>query len=249
MASIKTESAGNWSDFATTVVLGFFSLIAPIHLSMWLGVDHALDGYPAITLAVWAILTVVSYGILQGLLMAAFALLSRLTAFVEGIVGFVANTVEWALTAVVEVSAQFGLKLLLLPFIPFMFAAKWLYSVFIAGIAERRRQNEELRRLYEEVKDEYGSFEEFVRDFHSGGAQSGQKQKEREDAAAPPPRDAFKEACAAIGLPPDGSFSEAEFKERYHALIKAVHPDMVGPNAFAAQLNEARNVIRKRKGW
>jgi hypothetical protein len=31
--------------------------------------------------------------------------------------------------------------------------------------------------------------------------------------------------------------------------MKAIHPDVIGPNVFATQLNEARALIKSRKGW
>lgn len=65
----------------------------------------------------------------------------------------------------------------------------------------------------------------------------------------PPPRDPFASACEVMGLPADGSFTESQFKARYRALMKEVHPDIAGPNRRAAEVNAASMEIRKRKGW
>lgn len=65
----------------------------------------------------------------------------------------------------------------------------------------------------------------------------------------PPDRDPFASACEVMGLPPDGSFTESQFKARYRALMKEVHPDVAGPNKRAAEVNAASMLIRERKGW
>jgi hypothetical protein len=92
------------------------------------------------------------------------------------------------------------------------------------------------------------SFEDFVRDFNAGTANA------KHDGAGsaggyPPADDPFTAACKLLGLPEAGGFSQAEFKARYQTVIKAVHPDAIGPNALASQVNEARDVIKARKGW
>lgn len=81
--------------------------------------------------------------------------------------------------------------------------------------------------------------------FERGG--SGQYRSRTAEQVAP--ADAFAIACQTLGLASDGSFTQAEFKARYQAVIKAVHPDVIGLSALAAQVNEARDLINSRKGW
>ena len=52
-----------------------------------------------------------------------------------------------------------------------------------------------------------------------------------------------------LGLSPDGSFTVADLKQRFHTLMKAVHPDLAGLTTLATQINEARDIIKTRKGW
>lgn len=257
MARIRSETGSNWADFIRAVVLIFASMISTAHLSLFLKIDQiGMPEWLDITLAL--LVSIVMYGVLNGLITAAFAVLARLTELVEAFTQRVAEFAEWLLTTVVEVSAAWGLKLLALPFLPLIWGARWLHRTFIATFMERRRQREELRRLYEEVKDDYNSFEDFLRDFESGGEQARQSENDRQeqqrrqkerDKPVPSPRDPFKEACVLLGLAPDGSFTQAEFKQRYTAMMKAVHPDILGQNGIAAQVNEARITIKQRKGW
>jgi hypothetical protein len=74
-------------------------------------------------------------------------------------------------------------------------------------------------------------------------------QSAQQDAPPPPARDPFAAACETMGLSADGNFTEAEFKARYRALMKKVHPDIAGPNARAVEVNAAHVLIKKRKGW
>src|SRR5205807_9215245 len=102
---------------------------------------------------------------------------------------------------------------------------------------------------------EYSSFEEFSRQFENGGTAEEEKAEEKsQDSGSqkedqPPPVDKYVLACQTFGMSEDGAFTQAEFKAQYHKLMKAVHPDIIGPNIFATQLNEARDIIKSRKGW
>ena len=125
-----------------------------------------------------------------------------------------------------------------------------VHDGWIAPIAERRRQRAELRRLWEEVRAEYPSYEEFLRAFRGeAGPHEGTSEAGDREAETAPPLDQFAAACATLGLPEDGTFTVTALKARCTELMKAVHPDVIGPNIFATQLNEARALIKARKGW
>jgi hypothetical protein len=99
------------------------------------------------------------------------------------------------------------------------------------------------RAYRREFRGRFGSYREFKGAFEA---------KERADArqqSPPPAPDPFAAACKALGLPADGNFSEREFKARYRALMKEVHPDIAGPNERAARVTAASVTIKKRKGW
>jgi hypothetical protein len=98
-----------------------------------------------------------------------------------------------------------------------------------------------------EFRGAFASYREFKREFNArmNASSSG---SERNDPPAPAP-DPFAAACKVMGLPAGGKFTEAEFKTRYRALMKEVHPDIAGPNERAAQVNAASMEIKKRKGW
>jgi hypothetical protein len=132
----------------------------------------------------------------------------------------------------------------------FPFTRSWslFHGFVLAPMLERRRQREELRRTYEEVKDQFGSYDEFVRSFE-GEAEQDATREEESAPPSPAPADPFAAACRLLGLADTGSFTQAELKARYHQLMKAVHPDIIGATGFATQLNEARDLIKSRKGW
>ena len=98
-----------------------------------------------------------------------------------------------------------------------------------------------------EFRGSFASYREFKSEFKAR-MNAGTSGPERNEPPAPAP-DPFAAACKIIGLPASGNFTEAEFKARYRALMKEVHPDIAGPNERAAQVNAASMLIKKRKGW
>jgi hypothetical protein len=139
--------------------------------------------------------------------------------------------------------ARAGLMALLrLALAPFAYAWGSFHAWAIAPHAERFRQWRELRALYAQVRDQFASFEEFRRAFEGGGEQQQQEQPAPEE-------DRFTKACRLLGLPEDGSFTQAQFKTRYRERMKTAHPDANGSSALAAELNQARDLIKSRKGW
>jgi hypothetical protein len=75
------------------------------------------------------------------------------------------------------------------------------------------------------------------------------KDQSRSDDCGKQSIDRFHAACKTLGLSADGSFTKEELKARYHQLMKAVHPDVIGASPFAMQLNEARDLINLRMNW
>jgi hypothetical protein len=231
------------SDFPPvggTLLLGAVSIVAPWALAMWLGFDTALA---------WLIFNAGPYGygilaLLYGtsfLIIAsagrAVLLLSGRTArtgswLLDKIASALAGAVRW-MTGRVALAGQIiwlGLRALTRP------AEVWLYARF----ARLREEHALWQRYRSEFYQAYTSFAEFRRAYYG----------EDDDARAqdtPEPANTLEQAFALFGLAAD--CGREEFERRYRELIKQVHPDRAGPNAMATQLNEARTLIRKQKGW
>ena len=60
---------------------------------------------------------------------------------------------------------------------------------------------------------------------------------------------ARRKSGMAIGLPTVAAFTQGQLNTRYRILMAKAHPDAGGSNSGASELNRARNVIRKRRGW
>lgn len=138
-----------------------------------------------------------------------------------------------------------------LALVPITLPFRVLKARVIAPMLERRRQAAELRRLYNEVKDQYRSYADFLRAFHGENREDTDTQESaRQDAQTEfAPADGFAAAAALFGLAADGSFTSAEFKAAYRKRMKEAHPDLSGDTALATRLNEARDLINARKGW
>jgi hypothetical protein len=250
MATLKSESAGSRGDFARKVITGFSSACVATYVAGSLGLSFSGGDTQIEALLTFGVTAVFAYGVLNGLTTALFFVVSLVTAVFQFVTGLIEEITARLLTAIVESAAIGAIWLVSLPFKLMRMAVSSAYAFTLAPIVERKRQRDELRKLYEKVKAEYASYEEFVEDFKSGFQNSGKrKADEQHRAKQDHHRDPFKEACAVFGLSPDGMFTERDLKERYGAMIRAVHPDIVGPNALAAQVNQARDLIRKRKGW
>lgn len=117
------------------------------------------------------------------------------------------------------------------------------------------REQRELRRLWcDEFRGEFATFAEFEAAFNGGGASQDAAQDEDNHAEPEPPpadpsADPFAEACRLFDLPPDGTFTRQELTARYRRLMQKAHPEHGGSHEHAAQLNAARDFIKRRKGW
>lgn len=143
------------------------------------------------------------------------------------------------LKALAAAAGRLALRAITFPF-------RIIHARMIAPFLEQRRQMAELRALYAAVMDQYPDFDAFVRAFNSG---TGPEGEEAGEETGTPPRDAYADALAMLGLPSDSAFTNAEFKAAYRMRMKEVHPDITGDQSLATQLNAARDIVLARKGW
>lgn len=248
MAVIRGEPAGSRGEFIRKVILGFVSACIALNAVVALRLGDRSD---FAALLAFGLITLFAYGVLNGLATAAFYLLSRTAALIQRVMSWLEDRTARLLTAVIEWAAHGVMWLISLPFRLIRLGWQYAYDLVVALI-QRKRRLDELKKLYEYVKSDYTSFEEFVSKTKADEAKKKADEEKRRKQNSPPPAprsDPFSQACAVLGLPCDGAFTEAEFKQRYGAIIRAVHPDIVGQNSLASQVNQARDMIRKRKGW
>ncbi|ACK50912.1 heat shock protein DnaJ domain protein [Methylocella silvestris BL2] len=245
------EAGGWWVVF----VGAFVSLGAAGEVLTWLDVRVPVPENMMVRVLAFLLFVAIAYGVFTAVVLIAARLITLAFSAVERTAHFAVAQTEWLLTMAISHGIPFLVSALKLPLAPFRFAASWAHAQYLAPALERRRQRAELRRLYDEVRDEYVSFDDFLRQFE-GGTDSETDATENTDAAddkagtpEPTPVDKFAAACRTIGLSEDGAFTQAELKTRFHELMKALHPDLHGPNVFASQINEARETIKSRKGW
>jgi len=154
----------------------------------------------------------------------------------------------WVLRCSVALARLLGLAALWLAQI----LGEWLWDVYatlVIRFAQWRYERRELRRLYrEEYAADFPSYRAFLRFYRAieNGEDPDAQRGGRHDGgqAAPDPLEA---AIRLLGLPEN--FTNADLKRRFRTLIKGVHPDAVGPNELATQLNDAYTLIKERKGW
>ena len=124
-----------------------------------------------------------------------------------------------------------------------------------AYVAAQLRERRELRRLYrDDFARDFPTFRAFLHFYRAvangedpeywGDYPWSQRWRTRETASGIDP---YKAAIRLLGLP--AGFTRDDLKQRYKILIKGSHPDLVGPNGLAPQLNTAYALIKERKGW
>ncbi|MHC2424231.1 hypothetical protein ACVII1_007232 [Bradyrhizobium elkanii] len=247
---LKAETGNDQGGFWTIFIGAFLSMGFSGQLLAWLDFRIPTADNMAARVAIFALFVGLSYAAFAAAVLVCARLLTLAFSAIEWLARLAVSGLERLLTAAVD-HGQTALKsALTLPLLPVRIAAAWLHARHLAPFFERRRQRAELRRLYEEVREDYASYEDFVRAFHDGDEADAQEDEavREEEAITPEPADRFELACRTLGLSPD-ALTQAQLKARFLELMKAVHPDVIGPNAFATQINEAREIIRARKGW
>ncbi len=117
----------------------------------------------------------------------------------------------------------------------------------ITGLIARIEERSYLRRLYrEKYAVQFKSFAAFKRVWNEAKRQEEQD-RQREEAEPAAQADPYEAALDVLGL--SEPFTKRELNERYRKLMKGVHPDVAGPNALAEQVNDARDIVMKRRGW
>lgn len=94
-----------------------------------------------------------------------------------------------------------------------------------------------------EFADQFESFHQFRNYYRWINDQNYRDPREPFTASS----DKFHDAVILLGLP--SGFSLQDLNARFSKLIKAIHPDIVGPNDLARRLTDARGIIKARKGW
>jgi hypothetical protein len=112
------------------------------------------------------------------------------------------------------------------------------------GCVSALEEREAIRAIYKkEFAGEFASFGQFRRYYRWVNAQEFTDPRKPLSVSS----DGFRDAVAFLGLP--NGFDEKALTSRFGVLMKQVHPDIAGPNDIARRLNEARDIIRARKGW
>lgn len=117
-------------------------------------------------------------------------------------------------------------------------------DAWYGGLKERH----ELKKLYHtDFKGQFLSFSHFHKYYRwlNDNNQTDMTAPIRDSFAAS--SDKFKDAEILLGLPK--SYGAQDLSDRYKALLKQVHPDIIGPNDIVRRVTDARNLIKARKGW
>lgn len=238
----------DFPDVSGGLIFGAAALIAPWAIAYGLGLDQALaeliDSFGRLRLVALALLYGASFVIIGSVLRGLFLLLGlgafggnllteRLAAglagllrHIGGICAGLASMIVLALRAVIrplEVRCH-----------------EW--------ITRLREERDLWQRYRDEFYQAYGSYAEFKRAFYGDDGHHDDHHHDRQhDQREERHGISLDDAFALLGL--SVTCRREEFEARYRDLMKQVHPDRAGPNGMATQLNEARALIRKQKGW
>ncbi len=247
---LKAETGNDQGGFWTIFIGVFMSMGFSGQLLAWLDYRIPAADNMVVRVAIFGLFAGLSYAAFAAVVLVSARLFTLAFSAIEWLVRLAISGLERLLTAAVD-HGQTALKsALALPLLPVRITTAWLHARYLAPLLERRRQRIELRRLYEEVRGDYASFEDFLRAFDGGDKEDAPDDEtvREEEELKPEPADKFELACRTFGLSPD-ALTQSQLKARFHELMKAVHPDVIGPNVFASQINEAREIIKARKGW
>lgn len=166
----------------------------------------------------------------------------------------VANSLKLALV----MTAQFYFRVLSYPFI----LAGELTSQILDRCHQRLIETARLHRLYRsEFAGQFDSYAAFKRNWQSGQRHGdGQSHRKRNDGPEFEPEaedepafkearapETYREALVELGL--KEPFTQAMFKAVYRRRMKEAHPDLAGSDEAATRLNQARDLIKKTRGW
>lgn len=165
---------------------------------------------------------------------------------------------EWLVRTVATLSAGIVSLLGQVLFLMFWFLSRPFVALydylrdkavtFSDAAASRIERERELRRLWADSRHLYRTWAEFRRAFEQQSAGEDTKHDGKRDEAD---RDAaaFARACRLLGLPESGDFTKSEFNARFRERMQHGHSDKDGSDELATELNLAREVIRRAKGW
>jgi hypothetical protein len=247
MENIKSET-GRAGDSVWMAAGGLFNVCMVFRLCEWMGFAVPLPESAILRLAEMIMIGGVTLFAEAILFKCLHSLFGMLMAYAESMFCVASDRAAYWMTRAAECSGALVLEALKFALLPVRIPCAALWAAYAAPWLEERRQREALRRAFEQMENPRGSFEDFVRDFEAGGSNASEEDAGAGRKAAPS-ADPFAAACRTLGLPEAGGFGQAELKARYQTLMKAVHPDIIGANVFAAQINEARGIIKARKGW
>lgn len=203
----------------------------------------ALPALVALGAVAWIVLVALG----NALLMVAEIARQRMRELIAMLTGVFAD----AILATGRIAGKLAVGLLLVAALPL----QWIWRHVgmrvmdtIEARLEEIREQRELRRLWRaEFRDAFRTFDEFLAAFHGNGAP--RNDEGRPETESPRPPDRFAAACKLFGFSPDTAFTQEELTTRYRKLMQKAHPEHGGSHERAAQLNAARDLIKRRKGW
>jgi hypothetical protein len=250
-AGLKSESGGDALNFLGGALYLLVGLVLGCAAIQFVGIDIPLSDSPNIRLLQIVFFGAIGCAALHLVAGLGIAFLQKLGILLLTGLMIAMEAGEQAGAKLADLSVLALRKLALLAIMPVIWPVQQFNAYVLAPWREGRRQEAELRRTYEDVKDQFGSYEDFRAAFdgREAGDAGAQDDVRTEEQAAPDPVDEFAAACEVLGLAADGAFTQAVFKARYRKLMKESHPDITGDAATATKLNEARDLIKSRKGW
>lgn len=198
-------------------------------------------------------------------LIVCFQVALRLLAFIFEQLERLKNALIIEITACLErLLIRTGALLIAIPCRVWRGLSRMLYLArFTAGAHCQRwhgawQEHRKLRELYQKYgAGEFRDFAQFKRAMRGEEIPEDESPESEDtsesgnaDTKAEKPESRYEQALSLFGFSNEQEFDRAALKSRYRALISKVHPDKGYPTAvFAAQINEAYDLIRKRRNW
>lgn len=245
--------------------MGFIVLTAIVFDAF--GIWHALGLHlttpfvrGASLLALWTGV-MVAFARIRDILRFAAALPGLVLRVAVPVVSYPLRILRWAAAAALNILPSKETAVLVLRAVLWPLPAAWREALIFGALLFLERVGRLLERahvrlralrdaLARELALRRAYFREFRHQFPSYRAfRAYVEALERADHEAAAKGNAFRDACCIFGLPENGSFTQAEFKARYRALMKTIHPDVAGSESQAVQANQASAAIKTEKGW